>query len=110
MDFYRVRCCIIVTDKRTSSPLMMEYCGKLTCRRTQLLHDFEASGSRVTVCSPCMCCDVCSKTCTCEFCTGSPYPHEKPPMGGTPYIGFRPGGGPTFAVSLSHLSAERSPR
>ena len=39
-----------------------------------------------------------------------PYPREKPPMGGTPYIGFRPGGGPTFAVSLSHLSAERAPR
>ena len=39
-----------------------------------------------------------------------PYPREKPPMGVTPYIGFRPGGGPTFAVSLSHLSAERAPR
>ena len=39
-----------------------------------------------------------------------PYPREKPPMGGTPYIGFRPGGGPTFAVSLSHLSAEKAPR
>ena len=34
-------------------------------------------------------------------------PREKPPMGGTPYIGFRPGGGPTFAVSLSHAPKER---
>ena len=39
-----------------------------------------------------------------------PYPRQKTSMGGTPYIGFRPGGGPIFAVSLSHLSTERAPR
>ena len=26
-----------------------------------------------------------------------PYPHEKAPMGGAPYIGFKLGGGRTFA-------------
>ena len=42
-----------------------------------------------------------------EFCTKSilPYPREKPPMGGTPYIGFRTGGWAdirSITVTLKH--------
>ena len=29
-----------------------------------------------------------------------PYPHEKGPMGGAPYIGPRLGGGPIFEIPL----------
>ena len=38
-----------------------------------------------------------------------PYPRERGPMGGAPYIGPRLGGGPIFEVSVSHLYAKERP-
>ena len=38
-----------------------------------------------------------------------PYPRERGPMGGAPYIGPRLGGGPIFEVSVSHLYAKEHP-
>ena len=38
-----------------------------------------------------------------------PYPRERGPMGGAPYIGARLGGGPIFEVSISHLYAKERP-
>ena len=35
-----------------------------------------------------------------------PYPRERGPMGGAPYIGPRLGGGPIFEVSVLHLDAK----
>ena len=38
-----------------------------------------------------------------------PYPREKGPMGGVPYIGPRLEGGPIFEISLSQLHAKERP-
>ena len=38
-----------------------------------------------------------------------PYPREKGPMGGVPYIGPRLGGGPIFEIPLSQLDAKECP-
>ena len=40
-----------------------------------------------------------------------PYPRERGPMGGAPYIGPRLGGGPIFEVhvSVAHLDAKERP-
>ena len=38
-----------------------------------------------------------------------PYPREKGPMSGAPYIGSRLGDGPIFEVSLSQLNAKERP-
>ena len=38
-----------------------------------------------------------------------PYPCERGPMGGAPYIGPRLGDGPIFEVSVSHLDAKERP-
>jgi hypothetical protein len=38
-----------------------------------------------------------------------PYPCEKGPMGGAPYIGPKLGGGPIFQVSVSQLDAKERP-
>jgi hypothetical protein len=38
-----------------------------------------------------------------------PYPREKGPMGGAPYIGPKLGGGPIFQVSMSQLDAKERP-
>ena len=38
-----------------------------------------------------------------------PYPRERGPMGGAPYIGPRFGGGPIFEVSVSHFYAKERP-
>ena len=38
-----------------------------------------------------------------------PYPRERGPMGGVPYIGPRLGGGPIFEVSVAHLDAKERP-
>ena len=38
-----------------------------------------------------------------------PYPRERGPMGGAPYIEPRLGGGLTFEVSVSHLYAKERP-
>ena len=38
-----------------------------------------------------------------------PYPHEKGPMGGAPYIGPRLGGGPIFKIPLLQLDAKERP-
>ena len=38
-----------------------------------------------------------------------PYPRERGPMGGAPYIGARLGGGPIFEVSVTHLYAKERP-
>jgi hypothetical protein len=38
-----------------------------------------------------------------------PYPREKGPMGGAPYIGPKRGGGPIFQVSVSQLDAKERP-
>ena len=38
-----------------------------------------------------------------------PYPRERGPMGGAPYIGPRLGDGPIFEVSVSRLDAKERP-
>ena len=38
-----------------------------------------------------------------------PYPRERGPMGGTPYIGPRLEDGPIFEVSISRLYAKERP-
>ena len=38
-----------------------------------------------------------------------PYPRERGPMGGAPYIGPRLGGGPIFKVSVSRLYVKERP-
>ena len=38
-----------------------------------------------------------------------PYPRERGPMGGAPYIGPRLGDGLIFKVSVSHLHAKERP-
>ena len=38
-----------------------------------------------------------------------PYPRERGPMGGAPYIGPRLGDGPIFEVSVSQLNAKERP-
>ena len=38
-----------------------------------------------------------------------PYPRERGPMGGAPYIGPRLGDGPIFEVSVSHLVTKERP-
>ena len=38
-----------------------------------------------------------------------PYPRERGPMGGAPYIGPRLGDGPIFEVSVLHLDAKERP-
>ena len=38
-----------------------------------------------------------------------PYPRERGPMGGAPYIGPRRGGGPIFEVSVAHLDMKEHP-
>ena len=38
-----------------------------------------------------------------------PYPRERGPMGGAPYIGPRLGYGPIFEVSVSRLCAKERP-
>ena len=38
-----------------------------------------------------------------------PYPRERGPMGGAPYIGPRLGGGPIFEVSVSRLYVKERP-
>ena len=38
-----------------------------------------------------------------------PYPHERGPMGGAPYIGPKLGDGPIFEVSVSRLYAKERP-
>ena len=38
-----------------------------------------------------------------------PYPRERGPMSGAPYIGPRLGDGPIFEVSVSHLCAKERP-
>ena len=38
-----------------------------------------------------------------------PYPRERGPMGGAPYIGSKLGGGPIFEVSVSRLYSKERP-
>ena len=38
-----------------------------------------------------------------------PYPRERGPMGGTPYIGPKLGDGPIFEVSVSRLYSKEHP-
>ena len=38
-----------------------------------------------------------------------PYPCERGPMGGAPYIGLRLGDGPIFEASVSHLYVKERP-
>ena len=38
-----------------------------------------------------------------------PYPRERGPMGGAPYIGPKLGGGPIFEVSVSRLYSKERP-
>ena len=49
--------------------------------------------------------------CMCAFLVGVhvPYPRERGPMGGAPYIGSRLGGGPIFKVSVSRLYVKERP-
>ena len=55
----------------------------------------------------------CLLACVCYLCyiyyIILPYPRERGPMGGAPYIGPRLGDGPIFEVSVSHLYAKERP-
>ena len=49
---------------------------------------------------------MCVRLCVCVYI---PYPRERGPMGGAPYIGPRLGGGPIFEVSVAQLDAKERP-
>ena len=59
-------------DHRWASEQMMEYCRHASiCRRKTLFQDFDNFSDLQWPCKPCLCCDVCMQSCSCESCCGN---------------------------------------
>jgi len=59
-------------DHRWASEQMMKYCHRTDiCRRKILFTDFDNFSALQWPCKPCLCCDVCMQSCSCELCCGN---------------------------------------